>query len=454
MKTSLLRFLSLVLALLTCLALVACNEEPKDPSTENTESDSTADTTDASDTNGEETTEAETEAETDPNAHLAINVKWNFGMVSSPYHGSKPEQLIAEATRHSYTDVFTVAKAGTTVTFTDDNKDSDGDTRFASANAYVFSMWKQEGGEWVLDPKGANYEGGSSNSPIIVSATENAVTYSYTTTYDNEHLRICFRSGQSKSFTPSKFPTVYAEYTGKEGTAVEKLYYCDALEGITVGALGDSYFAGPEINFDEVWLNLLAEKYGMTMKIDAVSGATVADARRSRVPHCAPSRYNAMPADADIILLEGGRNDFNLPIADSTLPSQYTQVPIGEKGSRDVTTYIGAWNVIIDAIQEKCPNAMIVLISPWNFPNSSSRPIPRETYVNAMKQVAEEQGIYFIDATDTSLVGVNVQDYAFRAKYCIKDSDVSHLNAKGMALVMPKFEKILAEYYTEFLSKK
>ena len=97
---------------------------------------------------------------------------------------------------------------------------------------------------------------------------------------------------------------------------------------------------------------------------------------------------------------------------------------------------------------------MIVLISPWNFPNSASRPIQRETYVNAMKEVAQEQGIYFIDATNTSLVGVNVQDAAFRAKYCIKDTDVSHLNAKGMEFVMPRFEKILAEYYTEFLAKK
>ena len=452
MKTRLFKFLALFLALLFCSGLVACNsgDDPVDTDDGTT---STEETNDATEESTEHESELETEAP-DPNAHLAIDVKWNFGMVASSSHGTKPDQLVENTARHSYTDVFTIAKAGTTVTFTDDNTNSGGDRFFASSNAYIFSWWKQENGEWVLDTKGANYEGGSSTSPIIVSATEDAVTYSYTTTYDNENLRLCFRSGQSKSFTPSKFPTVYAEYAGKEGTAVERLYYCDALEGITVGALGDSYFAGPSINFDEVWLNLLAEKYDMTMKIDAVSGATVADARKSRVPHCDPSRYNAMPTDADIILLEGGRNDFNLPVADSTLPSQYTQVPIGEKGSTDVTTYIGAWNVIIDAIQAKCPNAMIVLISPWNFPNSSNRPIQRETYVNAMKQVAEEQGIYFIDATNTSLVGVNVQDYNFRAKYCIKDTDVSHLNAKGMALVMPKFEKILAEYYTEFLSKK
>ena len=454
MKHTLWRLLSFMLAVLTCLALVACNEDPKDPATEDTGTDTSADTSAVTDSATEAPTEAETEAP-DPNAHLAVNVKWNFGMVTSDMHGTKPSQIIPEATRHSYTDVFTIEKAGTTVTFTDDNTNADGDTRFASSNAYIFSWWKQENGEWVLDTKGANYEGGSELSPIVAKVTETSITYSYTTTYDNEHLRICFRSGENKNYTPSKYPTIYAEYTGKEGTAGEDmLYYCDALEGITVGALGDSYFAGPDIKFDEVWLNLLAKKYDMTMKIDAVSGATVANARKSRVPHCAPSRYNNMPADADIILLEGGRNDFNLPIADSTLPSQYTQVPIGEKGSRDVTTYVGAWNVIIDAIQAKCPNAMIVLISPWNFPNSASRPIQRETYVNAMKEVAQEQGIYFIDATNTSLVGVNVQDAAFRAKYCIKDTDVSHLNAKGMEFVMPRFEKILAEYYTEFLAKK
>ena len=42
----------------------------------------------------------------------------------------------------------------------------------------------------------------------------------------------------------------------------------------------------------------------------------------------------------------------------------------------------------------------------------------------------------------------------FRAKYSMKASDVSHLNAAGMKIAMAHFEKVLAEYYQDFLSKK
>jgi hypothetical protein len=46
-----------------------------------------------------------------------------------------------------------------------------------------------------------------------------------------------------------------------------------------------------------------------------------------------------------------------------------------------------------------------------------------------------------------------MQNADFRAEYSTGKNDVSHLNAKGMKLVMPKFEKIISEYYEHFLSK-
>ena len=61
-------------------------------------------------------------------------------------------------------------------------------------------------------------------------------------------------------------------------------------------------------------------------------------------------------------------------------------------------------------------------------------------------------GVYFIDASDTTVIGVNMQSAEFRAEYCIAANDESHLNAKGMAMVMSKFEKIIAEYYAHFIS--
>ena len=42
-------------------------------------------------------------------------------------------------------------------------------------------------------------------------------------------------------------------------------YYAPVLEGVTVNAIGDSYFAGNGLNPDDIWLSLIAKKYGMTM---------------------------------------------------------------------------------------------------------------------------------------------------------------------------------------------
>ena len=40
-------------------------------------------------------------------------------------------------------------------------------------------------------------------------------------------------------------------------------------------------------------------------------------------------------------------------------------------------------------------------------------------------------------------------DPAFRAAYCMKPGDVSHLNAAGMRLVLPVFERAAAEALAE-----
>ena len=108
----------------------------------------------------------------------------------------------------------------------------------------------------------------------------------------------------------------------------------------------------------------------MTYKVDGVGGATVSDARSDRAPVC--QRYNNILTSSDIVLIEVGRNDYNI------------------------------------------------------------------------------SGV----GSDTSITGVDMQSAAFRAEYSISSTDVSHLNAKGMAYVLPKFEKILAEYYSDFISKK
>ena len=151
------------------------------------------------------------------------------------------------------------------------------------------------------------------------------------------------------------------------------------LSGLTVNALGDSYFAGDGIEKGEVWLSLLGSKYNMSMNNYGKGGSTVSNKVTTNSPMC--ERYTSMSNNnADIILLEGGRNDFNKDVA------------IGETDSYDTTTFSGALNVTIEGLKEKYPNAMIVCISNWNFPDEKFGRVYSD-YAGAMEAVAERQGV-------------------------------------------------------------
>lgn len=310
----------------------------------------------------------------------------------------------------------------------------------------------------MLDRYGFNYAGGTSpHESVVVAASQNGMlVYSYTTSVDNEHLRLSFRSGQTANFTPASYPTVTAERIGQNGTGVSKLplrewiegtksdYYNEALEGLTINALGDSLFAGQGLPQEQIWLHLLGAKYNMDMTNYGIGGNTMSSVASN--PMC--ERYKTMKDnDPDIIFLEGGANDYN------------KQVALGSAGSMDTKTFIGALNVTIDGLQQKYPNAMIIVISQWDTLSSSSaislgEQYKRKDYVDAMRDVAAAQGVYFIDAFTSANVGVDMHNDAFRAKYCIAPTDINHLNPDGMKLVMPNFEKMIAELYADFLSKQ
>lgn len=132
------------------------------------------------------------------------NVVWNYGYVGSSHNAYGNANRISNGTiggSYRYTDILTVPKAGTTISWSDTN-----DKR-VSSNAYIISSWKQEGAEWILDPDGTNIEGISTKNTGIVTydSTTKVTTYSYTTYKDNEHLRLgCYGTAGS-----DVCPTVY-----------------------------------------------------------------------------------------------------------------------------------------------------------------------------------------------------------------------------------------------------
>ncbi len=385
----------------------------------------------------------------------ALSLKWHSGYVASIYNKSNATQRIMNGpTMYSYSDVFTVPRAGTKITFTDNT------SAYASNNAYVFSLWeKTDGGEWELDNSQMHFSGNGSTDSLIQKLSDGSVVYTYVTHKDNENLRICYHSGHSSGQIPA-YPTVYSSDTEDASTysafllenkafydwleANKKETYYSSLDGLTLNVLGDSYFDGnngiPDRYF--VWPGILAQKYGMDFVNHGIGGSTMSNFVTNKNPMV--DRYKKLyDNDPDIVIIEGGRNDFNVA------------APIGTNDSRDTTTFKGALNTVLDGVKEKYPDAMIICVTVWYWEQAPKAETggTHLDYGNAMLEVCAERGIPCFNAMDRSAVGVDMMSSAFRTQYCASPTDGSHLNLEGMKLAFPAFEKFIAEQWEQFNKK-
>ncbi|MBR6577846.1 MAG: SGNH/GDSL hydrolase family protein [Clostridia bacterium] len=264
-----------------------------------------------------------------------------------------------------------------------------------------------------------------------------------------EVIRLCQAMVVTSNNVPSaKYASLKAmsEFKDAEEAALwlvgETEDYYDVLEGVKMYAIGDSYFGGSQLGQHQTWVNLLGYKYGMTFHNYGIGGNTVATARgQSGNQPPMHTRYDQMPTDGDIYIIEGGRND------------RHYSVPFGQNDGKTVTSFKGALNVIIQGIQAKNPDALIVLVTAWSNLGESGYLGTNNDYADAMKELAEyynDPHVVCMYAADTEYTGVDMADAKFRAKYCQTASDVSHLNADGMYLVAPKFDQWLAETYAKF----
>lgn len=523
-----------------------------------------------------------------PLVGTVLDVKWNNGYVGSQYHDSAKFALASPSSRvYSYTDVFTVPKAGTTVLFFDQTyTDFDGGT-YATTSAMTVSHWKKKGATWVFDKTKAYLTG---CDVYNIKLTDEYRYYAYTTTEDNENIRLCLRYGAMYSGEDQIIPPVYLiaatdltaltaatdgrlveqSYTDLSGSSVDYSVYLPAdysaerqytlvfdtsadgsvarslvergytgivitcrdtleralrlldeacehypvkvsellfvgdealaahaakfenirlcqsmlltagtapkvshteiksldsfasvdeaanwlvgqtdsyyslLEGLTMYAIGDSYFGGSQLGQHQTWVNLLGYKYGMTFHNYGIGGNTLASA--SGIGSNQPpmyTRYDEMPSGGDIYIIEGGRND------------RHYSVPFGQNTDTTGTTIKGSINIMIAGIRKNDPDALIVLVTPWSHKSESGYIGTNNDYADAIRELAEyynDPHIVCLYAADTKFTGINMSDAACRKKYCITASDVSHLNADGMYMVEPIFEKWIAEKYAALKS--
>ena len=493
---------------------------------------------------------------------LEEELKWNYGYVGSTTHSSYPNQIKQGELSYVYSSVFTVPKAGTTVYFFDSTVKDAGDAQYASANAAIFSFWQKSGNNWVMDSSKESINGTNANQMVIGSHK----MYWYTTTSDNENLRLCYRAGVADYSLPIKTFDIYLEepvnmtevtvsnvltdtsYTDGSGNKINfKIYlpegyknsasckllfnfssktdiidaliadktdavivsfsgstreceklvdavveaydlnpyfmymigsaelassigkafsnyilstktysspldegkallaaqpnYYGILDQITMYAIGDSYFGGYTLGKLGTWVNRMGNKYGMHYINYGVDGSTMSNYVTNKNPMV--DRYmNMEKGDADVILLEGGRNDRTL------------EAPIGTNDSHDTKTLLGAANTIIDGLLKTYPNALIIVVTPWyQTAKVSATGLSNIDYANALRDLVayrNDPRIVCLYAADKDATGVNMSDANFRAQYCLSPTDASHLNLDGMKMIQPYMEKFIATELAKF----
>lgn len=235
------------------------------------------------------------------------------------------------------------------------------------------------------------------------------------------------------------------------------MIYKKDLQGLNVLAIGDSLFYGAkETVGDAVWVNRLGLEFGWNLTNLGIGGATVSYDPDRTAPN--KSMYELLttdenykwgsaeyysagtpsgdPDDVDLILLEGGSNDYGTKV----------QAPMGKPGEKDPATFLGAWEAMTEILLDRYPNATVVFVTAWQNSNQQ-----REDNANAIeftssilelysKRFASHPRVACIDAGDPVVSGVNMRNGDFRAQYAY---DAFHLNDAGMALMAESMRPLL-----------
>ena len=205
--------------------------------------------------------------------------------------------------------------------------------------------------------------------------------------------------------------------------------------------LGDSITEGfgPQ-DIENVYWKRLERSCGCVSVGFGISGTRIA---RQQKPSPDPredqyfrSRVAAMDENADVVVVFGGTNDYG-----------HGDAPLGGPEDRTENTFWGACHVLFARLQERFPNATIVVLTPLHRTNEenergdSSKPVPSgtlETYVEILRAVAKRFDLPMLDlfeksAADTRIPGV-VEKYI---------PDGLHPNDAGHVVLADEIEAFL-----------
>ena len=211
------------------------------------------------------------------------------------------------------------------------------------------------------------------------------------------------------------------------------------LKGTKINFLGDSITEGAGTSsHDKMYTMLIEREYGAICQNYGIGGTRIA---RQKTPTEEKwdrdfiSRVPEMDADADIVVVFGGTNDFG-----------HGDAPIGTMSDRTPYTFYGALHCLYTALIEKYPDVPIVVLTPLHritedIPTGDNKPAPVGTlkeYVNIIREVAEYYSLPVLDLFKES--GLQPKIPIIQQKYV---PDGLHPNDAGNEILAHKIARFL-----------
>lgn len=213
------------------------------------------------------------------------------------------------------------------------------------------------------------------------------------------------------------------------------------LKGTKINFLGDSITEGVGASRHEnAYCMVIEREYEAICQNYGISGTRIAkqhtpsDNPRFDMDFC--SRVEDMDADADIVVVFGGTNDFG-----------HGDAPLGSMSDRTPDTFYGALHTLYRSLIEKYPESQIVVLTPLHRTKEDNPRGERnktydvgtlKTYVEIIREVAEYYSLPILDLYKESGLQPNVP--IINEKYF---AGGLHPNDEGHKILARKIAKFL-----------
>lgn len=178
------------------------------------------------------------------------------------------------------------------------------------------------------------------------------------------------------------------------------------LDNVKINFLGDSITEGSGASEpSKCYVSQVAKITGADCRNYGIGGSRIArqqnctfEQRQDR-DYC--MRVEEMDADADIVAVFGGTNDFG-----------HGNAPFGEFSDRTVNTFYGALHILFTSLLEKYTTSKIVVFTPFHRCTEDNlnpdTKLPLKPYVEAIREVAEYYSLPILDLYKESGIQPNV----------------------------------------------